>query len=77
MVRSGRKYLGLAPLINVWLVVVCTVTGSGLRTVLSREQCPLGTALTFDEVEDAALPEKETCALRVGITVVSQLVGWN
>ena len=77
MVRSGRKYLGLAPFIGAWSVVVCTVKGSGLRTVLSGEQCPLGTALTFDEIKDAALLEKGTCVLWVGITVFSQLVGQN
>lgn len=63
VVRSERKYLRLAPVIGTCLVVVCTVKGSGLRTVLSREQCSLGAALTFDEVEDAALLEKGICVL--------------
>lgn len=49
--------------------------GYGLRTVLSGEQYPLGTALTFEEVEDAALLQKGTCVLWVGITMLSQLVG--
>lgn len=72
--RLGKQCLGLAPFIGAWLVVLCTVKGSGLKTILSGEQSPLDIALTFDEVEDAALLEKGFCVLWVGITMFSQLV---
>lgn len=62
MVRLGKQYLGLTPFIGARLVV-CTLKGSGLRTILSGEQCPLDIALTFDEVEDAPLLEKGFCVL--------------